>query len=183
MVRALTQNTAPIGDLIEGGGLVRSSKVLIVTQYFWPEAVPVNDLAWGLAERGHEVSVLTGMPNYPAGRFPPGYGPFQPARQDHRGVEILRVPLVPRGEGQRWRLALNYASFTLSASLLGPLRCRRAFDLIFAFQMSPVTLGLPAILLKKLKGVPLMFWIQDLWPESLSASGAVESARVIEGVR
>ena len=154
----------------------------MVSQYFWPETVPINDFAWGLAERGHEVTVLTGMPNYPAGHFPPGYGPFRPARQERRGVSILRVPLIPRGGGQRWRLALNYVSFALSAGLLGPLRCRGAFDLIFAFQMSPVTSGLPAILMKKLKGVPLMFWVQDLWPESLSATGAISSPLILERV-
>jgi colanic acid biosynthesis glycosyl transferase WcaI len=157
-------------------------KILIVTQYFWPETVPINDVAWGLAERENEVTVLTGVPNYPAGYFPPGYGVFKRTRQKHRGVRIVRVPLIPRGGGQRWRLALNYVSFTLAACLLGPLRCRGAFDLIFAFQMSPVTLGVPAILLKRAKRAPLMFWVQDLWPESLSASGAVSSPWLLKRV-
>jgi colanic acid biosynthesis glycosyl transferase WcaI len=150
-------------------------KVLIITQYFWPESFRINDLAIGLRERGHEVTVLTGMPNYPSGRLFPGYSLFSPGQETFEGIPVHRVPLIPRGGGQRWRLALNYLSFAFFASLLAPFRCRGPFDLIFAYEPSPITVGLPAIVLKKFKRAPIMFWVQDLWPESLSATGAVRS--------
>ena len=150
-------------------------KLLVVSQYFWPENFRINDLAVGLAERGHEVTVLTGKPNYPEGRFFASYGFFRHARDDFHGVDVVRVPLVSRGGGGGMRLALNYASFALFASLLGPFRCRAAYDAILVYEPSPVTVGLPALLIKKRTGAPLLFWVQDLWPESLSATGAVRS--------
>ena len=104
-------------------------KILIVTQYFWPESFRINDLALGLKERGHMVTVLTGMPNYPSGRFFPGYGFFGPSREEFNDLPVHRVPLIPRGKRQRRRLALNYGSFALFASLLAPVLCRGPFDL------------------------------------------------------
>ncbi len=158
--------------------------VLIVSQYFWPENFRINDLAVGLVDRGHRVTVLTGMPNYPSGNFFSGYGLFKNIRGEYKGVSILRVPLVPRGNGGGIRLALNYLSFAFFASILSPLYyCREKFDIIFVFEPSPITVGLPALVLKKFKSVPILFWVQDLWPESLSATGAIKSKRVIDSVR
>ncbi len=154
--------------------------ILVVSQYFWPEEFRINDLAAGLVEKGHTVTVLTGIPNYPGGSFFPGYGIFGRAQRSYRGVKIIRVPLVPRGKGGAMRLLLNYFSFAFFASLLGPFLCRGKFDLIFVSQFSPVTMGLPAVVLKKTKSAPLFFWVQDLWPESLSATGAVRSAFVLK---
>lgn len=158
-------------------------KILIVTQYFWPESFRINDLALGLKQRGHEVEILTGMPNYPAGKLYPGYGFFSPAEQRFEGMRVVRVPLLPRGSSRNWRLAANYASFVLSAALLGPLRCRGSYDAIFVYEPSPVTVALPAILFKAIKHAPLLFWVQDLWPESLSATGSVTSPRLLRWVR
>jgi len=157
-------------------------KVLIVCQYFWPESFRINDLALGLKERGHAVTVLTGMPNYPSGRLFPGYGLFSPKQDEFQGIPVHRVPLVPRGNGQRWRLALNYLSFAFCAGLLAPFYCRGAFDLIFVYEPSPITVGLPALVLKKLKRAPIVFWVQDLWPESLSATGAARSRWLLRWV-
>ena len=157
-------------------------RILIVTQYFWPESFRVNDLALGLKERGHAVAVLTGLPNYPTGRFFPGYGFFTPSSEEFNGLPVYRVPLIPRGSGQRWRLALNYFSFAIFASLLAPVRCRGVFDLIFVFEPSPITVGIPAIMLKKFKRAPVMFWVQDLWPESLSATRAIRSELLLHWV-
>lgn len=149
-------------------------KVLIVSQYFWPENFRVNDLASGLVERGHEVTVLTGIPNYPEGKFFSGYGFFNRS-EVYQGIRIIRVPLLPRGNGRSLRLIINYLSFALTACLFGPFLCRGDYDLIIVCQLSPVTVGLPALLLKKIKRIPVIFWILDLWPESLSATGAIRS--------
>lgn len=157
-------------------------KVLIVTQYFWPENFRINDLAEGLMERGHQVTVLTGIPNYPDGQFFPGYGLFRKVREDFHGARVIRVPLVPRGKGGGIRLVLNYLSFALSASILAPFFCRGDFDFVFVFEPSPITVGLPALVLKKLKFIPILFWVQDLWPESLSATGAVRSKWILNAV-
>ncbi len=156
--------------------------ILIVSQYFWPESFRVNDLAVGLMERGHQVSVLTGMPNYPSGRFFPGYGGFSPISDSFQGISIYRAPLVPRGQGQGWMLAANYLSFALSASFVGAWRCRGPFDAIFVYEPSPITVGIPALLVKALTGAPVLFWVQDLWPESLSAAGATESRLILRMV-
>ena len=153
-------------------------KVLIVSQYFWPENFRINDLAQALAERGHEITVLTGKPNYPGGTFFAGYGTFGRTEESYNGIRVLRVPLVARGTGGL-QLALNYLSFALSASLIGPWRCRGSFDVIFAFEPSPITVALPAIVLKTLKGAPLLLWVLDLWPESLTAAGAIRSPLVL----
>mgnify|MGYP001050437240 CR=1 FL=1 len=155
-------------------------KTLIVTQYFWPESFRINDLAVGLKGKGHQVTVLTGIPNYPDGHFFQGYGFFKNVRQDYHGVKVMRLPLVPRGKGGGFRLALNYLSFAFFASLLAPFFCRGKFDLIFIYEPSPITVCLPALLLKKLKSAPVMFWMQDLWPESLSATGAVRSKKILK---
>ena len=154
-------------------------RILIVAQYFWPENFRINDLALGLRERGHEVTVYTGKPNYPEGRFFPGYGFFGRSTEDYQGVRVIRVPLLPRGGGGAVRLALNYVSFALSASLLAPLLCRNAYDAILVYEPSPITVGLPAVVLKWTKRAPLLFWVQDLWPENLVATGMVRSSWVL----
>ncbi len=150
-------------------------KLLVLTQYFWPENFPINDIVAGLVERGHEVTVYTALPNYPAGRFFEGYSAFGPLRQEFKGAQVRRVSLIPRGGGGRLRLALNYLSHALSATLLAPFLARGRFDAILVYEPSPMTIGIPARALRALKRAPLAFWVQDLWPESLSATGAVKN--------
>ena len=149
-------------------------RILIVTQYFWPESFRINDLALGLRDRGHDITVLTGLPNYPSGRLFPGYG-FLSHSDDFDGIHVARSPLITRGRSKGLRLALNYLSFALSASLLGPWRCRSPVDAIFVFGASPVFVGWPAMVMKWWKRAPILYWVQDLWPESLSATGTVKS--------
>ena len=157
-------------------------RVLIVTSYFWPENFRINDLAIGLRERGHEITVLTNMPNYPEGNYFPGYGAFTKWAEDYQGIKIVRIPQIPRGNGRSLRLGLNYISSAAMLSLLGPLFCRAEYDLIFVPQLSPVTIGFPAIVLQKIKRLPVVFWILDIWPESLSATGAVGNPRILDAV-
>ena len=156
--------------------------ILIVSQYFWPENFRVNDLALSLKQKGHSVTVLTGKPNYPDGNFFDGYWAFSNSEEDFHGIRVRRVPLVSRGSSKGLRLALNYFSFAFFASLLGPFYCREKYNAIFVFEPSPITVGLPAIVLKKLTGTPIFFWVLDLWPESLSATGAVSSAFILKAV-
>lgn len=158
-------------------------KILIVAQNFWPENFRINDLALGLKARGHDVFVLTGLPNYPQGKLFKGYRFIGPYFENWNGIEIHRVPLITRGKSKGMRLILNYLSFALSAALIAPFRFRKyKFDKIFVYQPSPVTLGLPAVLLKIIKGTPIYFWVTDLWPETLEATGVVKSKFILRQV-
>ncbi len=154
-------------------------KILIVTQYFWPETFRINDLALELRDRGHEVSVLTGLPNYPSGKLFPGYRPLPwPQKDNYEGIPVYRVPHVTRGASKGIRLAINYLTFAWSACLFGPFICRQKYDVVFAFEPSPIFVGWPANVMKWCKRAPLLFWVQDLWPESLSATGVVKQGWV-----
>jgi len=128
-----------------------------------------------LVDRGHEVTVLTGQPNYPEGDIYPAFRDAPEDFAEFAGAKVLRVPICPRGKGSL-QLALNYLSFVLSGTLIGTWRLRhRPFDAIFVFQTSPITAALPAIWFRRLKRAPMLMWVLDLWPESLSAVGAVRS--------
>ena len=155
-------------------------KVLILTQYFWPESFGITALARSMQERGVAVTVLTGQPNYPGGVVFPGYAAWRTGRETFSGIEIMRVPLAPRGLKSGLRLAVNYLSFLVSASLLGPWMLRgRQFDAVFVYAPSPLLQALPAVLLSWWKRAPLVVWVQDLWPESLSATGFVRNKRIL----
>ena len=157
-------------------------RILIVTNHFWPENFRINDLAVGLKERGHEVTVYSGVPDYPEGRYYRGYGVIKRRVDNYQGVRIVHFPLIPRGKGRGWNLLLNYLSSCAMASLLAPAYCHGSYDVIFVFETSPVTIGIPAVVMRRLKSIPMVFWVQDLWPESLSATGAVRSPRVLNAV-
>jgi glycosyltransferase involved in cell wall biosynthesis len=132
--------------------------------------------------RGHGVTVLTGLPNYPDGRIFDSFRADAPRFAEYAGAPVIRVPMVPRGEGGL-QLALNYVSFALSACVIGAWRLRgRKFDVIFVFEPSPVTVGLPAVLQRRLKRAPLAFWVLDQWPETLVAVGAARSPWVLSAV-
>lgn len=151
-------------------------KLLVVTQYFHPENFRINDLVEGMVDRGHEVTVLTGLPNYPSGRWHAGYRALLgPWRERLFGATVIRVPMIPRGNSAGWRLALNYLSFALMASTLGALRVRGHYDAIFVFEPSPVTVGIPAAACRALTGAPVLFWVLDLWPESVVAAGGLRA--------
>lgn len=157
-------------------------RLLVVSQYFWPENFRINDLVTELVRRGHQVTVLTGVPNYPDGKV---FREFcdAPARYSHyEGAEVIRVPLAPRGRGSL-RLLLNYLTFAVSASVIGLWKLRgRQFDAILAYEPSPITVGLPATVMRAVKRAPLAFWVLDLWPETLQAIGVVRSRSILQGV-
>jgi colanic acid biosynthesis glycosyl transferase WcaI len=154
-------------------------RLLVVTQVFWPENFRINDLVAELVLRGHQVTVLTGLPNYPEGRIFPQFRENPGRFNVYQGAEIVRVPVLPRGSGSL-RLILNYLNFVVSASLLGVWRLRGLkFDAILVYEPSPVMVGLPAALLRAVKRAPIAFWVLDLWPETLEAVGVVRSPRVL----
>jgi colanic acid biosynthesis glycosyl transferase WcaI len=154
-------------------------KILIVTQYFWPENFKINDLASNLKERGNDVTVLTGKPNYPDGKFYKGYNIFNKKKEFYKGVKIVRVPLISRGNCSGVRLFLNYISFAFFASITAIFRLKKDTEIIFVYEPSPITVGIPALFYKLFSKAPMFFWIQDLWPESLIAAGDVKSKLIL----
>ncbi len=154
-------------------------KILIVTQYFWPENFRINDLCEALKERGHEVTIYTGLPNYPRGKFFKGYSLLGPYKESYQGMTVVRVPMLPRGPKKGLFLALNYLSYFLIASILAPFLIRGKYDRIFVYEPSPITVAIPGIVLKYLKRIPMVLWVTDLWPESLEATGAVRNPKVL----
>ena len=156
--------------------------ILVVTQYFWPENFRVNELVSDFVARGHRVTVLTGQPNYPGGQFFEGYGRHGPRVEHALGAEIIRVPMLARGDGGGVRLALNFLSFAISASVAAYTRLSGSggsFDAVFVFEVSPITVGIPAIVASRRFDIPLLFWVLDLWPETLAATGAVRAKPVL----
>ena len=141
-------------------------KILVVTQYFWPEEFRINDICKGLKEAGHDVEVLTGLPNYPEGKIYKGYSWFKKGVKEYNGIKIIRVPMIPRGKNSSMMLALNYVSFMVNASLKALTLIGKKYDRVFVFQVSPITSAVPAIILSKLKKIPSYIYIQDLWPET-----------------
>jgi len=155
-------------------------RLLIVSQYYWPEGFRINDVASTLAERVVEVEVLTGKPNYPGGRVFDGYRASGCQQEVHQNIRVNRIPLLARGRGGM-RLALNYLSFIVSGLLFAPwLLRKKRFDVIFVYAPSPILQAIPAIFLGWLKGAPVVLWVQDLWPESLSATGHVRNRLVLK---
>lgn len=159
-------------------------RILIVSQYFWPETFGITALVNRLTRHGDAVTVLTGQPNYPDGSVFPGYSAWRICRESHGHAAIIRVPLVPRGRRSRLRLALNYLSFIISASFFAPWLLRsQQFDIVFVYAPSPLLQVLPAILLARIGKAPLVVWVQDLWPESLSATGYIYNRAILGAVK
>jgi len=153
--------------------------VLILSQYYWPEPLPkAQELAEGLRARGHRVSVLTGFPNYPTGRLYDGYAirPWTRTRTE-QGIDVWRVALFPDHSKSAFRRVLNYGSFAVAASLVGSSLMPRP-DVIFACH-PPLTIGPAADVIARLKRVPFVYAVADLWPAVLVASGLVSSPRII----
>lgn len=140
-------------------------KILIVTQYFYPETFRVNTLCAELVKRGHDVTVLTGYPQYPQGKIYDGYGFGKPYETTWSGAKIHRIKMRPRGKTP-FGLLLNCYTFVAEGKKWVK-KCKEKFDAIYVFEVSPVTVGLPAVAYYKKFGTPIYFNVQDLWPENV----------------
>ena len=158
-------------------------RILLVTQYFWPESFIINQLVTALSKKGHHLVVLTGKPNYPEGEVYPGYQKYGVQHEMMGDIQVIRVPLRPRKSANAIALILNYFSFIWSGLIRFPFLVKnQQFDEILVFAPSPITSAIPAILLKYLKGAHLTIWVQDLWPESLFATGFIKNKFVLKSV-
>lgn len=155
-------------------------KILLVTQYFYPENFKGNDIAFEMQKKGHEVTVLTGIPNYPKGEFFNGYGYFKRRRETVNGVKVIRTFLIPRGNSTAIPLMVNYFTWFIFASFYAVyLALSKKFDKIIVQQLSPVMMGLPAVVVKKIQKIPVYFWVLDLWPESLESAGGIKNKKIL----
>ena len=155
-------------------------KILFVCQYFYPEVFRGNDVAFHLAEEGHEVHVVTGIPNYPGGKFYDGYGWWKKRHEMMNGVKVTRLRISPRGVENKFMVMLHYFSYLVAAGVWMLFHAiGHKYDRVFVQQLSPVMMSLPGVLYKKLRKVPLYTWVLDLWPESLTAAGGVGNKHVL----
>jgi glycosyltransferase involved in cell wall biosynthesis len=154
-------------------------RVLVISQYFWPEQFRFNDLIEGLKDQGCEVTVLTGLPNYPDGQIYSGYKFFFNKPETYNGARVFRSPLIPRGKS-KIQLALNYISFPIFSIVFGLFKLRNEkFDKIFVPQLSPIYMVIPAIFFRFIWKIPLTIWVTDLWPESIRATGDIQNKLIL----
>lgn len=147
-------------------------RILIVTNHFFPESFRVNDVAEEMVRTGHDVTVLTAIPDYPKGHFFKGYGYIKRRRETVNGVKVIRAAVIPRGKGGAVRMLLNYISVFISFIANGWLLARRQrFDYVFVHDTSPAFICYAATIVKRRQHCPLDIWILDMWPESLVAGG------------
>lgn len=151
--------------------------LLVVSQCFYPETFRINDMCCEWVKRGYKVTVLTGIPNYPAGKFYKGYGWFKKRRETWKGIQIIRIPLIARGKS-RVGLVFNYISFAVSGFFW---KCftRLKADLVFTFEGSPMTQALIGVWYSKRRKIPNYLYVQDLWPENVEMITGIHSPLVI----
>ena len=142
--------------------------ILIVSEYFYPDDFRINDIVCELVKMGHQVKVLTGLPDYTTSRIPKEYKWFRRRHEVYHGAEVVRVPTIARRSGLLFRV-LNYGSFVISSYLYASFCRKKEIDVIFVYQTSPVFQAYPAKRLKKRTGKPLVLYCCDLWPESMKA--------------
>lgn len=147
------------------GDAASSISVAFVSQYFFPEQFSLNAMAEDLVLRGHKLTVLTGVPNYGLESFFDGYSNRKRRDEDWRGARVLRAWSVSRGKS-RLRLLLNYLTFPITGTWMAYRRFRQRPDVIFVSLLSPIFQAVPAIFLSWYHRVPLVYWVQDIWPES-----------------
>ncbi len=137
----------------------------MITQYFYPEQFRINDICSEWVKRGYKVTVITGIPNYPQGKYYIGYGLFKKRKENLEGIDIIRIPLIPRGHNAIM-LVLNYISFVISG-LIWKLTTKIKADYVFIFEVSPMTQALPGVWYAKRRKIPCYLYVQDLWPENV----------------
>ena len=155
-------------------------KLLIISQYYYPEQFRINNICQELVKRGHQVTVLTGIPNYPEGKFYPGYGYRKKRTESKDGVEIIRLPIIPRGRNPLM-LILNYISFVVSGFFWAKFT-RKDFEQVFIYEVSPMTQALPGIWYGKRKKVKKDIYVMDLWPESIELATKISNKFILKQV-
>ena len=143
-------------------------RILIVSQYFWPENFRINEISEFLKKENIEVDVLTGSPNYPEGKIFKDFKDNPDKYNNYNGTRIFRVPIIPRGSGSLFSLFFNYSSFLISSITIGSFKLRKnKYDYILTFGTSPITVALTSLFFSKIKNARTIIWVLDLWPDIL----------------
>ena len=156
-------------------------RVLIFTNHFDPEYFKINDIVDWINDKGNEVTVVTGNPNYPKGKIFPGFSPLG-SKEVLGNLIVYRLPLIPRGKGEKIRLVFNYLSYCFSSLLFTLLFLipKKRFQKVFVHHTSPPFILLPALVYKKLKKAKIVLWDLDMWPQTLEATGVLNSPQIIK---
>lgn len=159
---------------------MKKKHILVISQYFYPEQFRINDMCTEWVKRGYKVTVLTGYPNYPQGKYYEGYGWFKKTKQHWKGVNIIRIPLTARGKGAV-KLAMNYFSFVIAGFFWAKITKIKA-DYVFTFEVSPMTQALIGVWYSKRRKIPNYLYVQDLWPENVKIVTGIHSPIVIKPI-
>lgn len=154
--------------------------ILVISQYFYPEEFRINDICKEWVKRGYEVTVVTGIPNYPEGKFFKGYGWFRKREEEYEGMRIIRLPIIPRGKNPIL-LVLNYFSFVVSG-FVWKLFTKMKADKVFIFEVSPMTQALVGVWYAKKKRIPCYIYVQDLWPENVEIVTGIHNKQIIGAI-
>lgn len=155
-------------------------QILVISQYFYPEQFRINDICTEWVKRGYEVTVITGIPNYPEGRYYKGYGIFKKRTETYNGVKVVRIPLIPRGKNSIM-LALNYVSFVISG-FFWKIFTKIKADYVFIFEVSPMTQALPGVWYAKKRKIPCYVYVQDLWPENVEIITGIHNKKILNAI-
>lgn len=153
----------------------QKNNILIISPLFDPEMNRVNDIVDYLLKKNYKITVLCPIPNYPKGKYFKNYGIFKKRYEKINNLKIFRILVYPRKNGSKINLFLNYLSFIVFSTIPALILSFKKFDLIFVNQLSPITIVLPGIIIKKIRGIPLIMWVTDLWPESVKDGGNLNS--------
>ena len=154
--------------------------ILVISQYFYPENFRINDICKEWVKKGYEVTVVTGIPNYPQGKFFDGYGLFKKRKEVYEGIHIIRLPIISRGKGSI-RLALNYFSYVFSGFFWKTFTRIKA-DKVFIFEVSPMTQALVGVWYAKRRKIPCTIYVQDLWPENVEVVTGIHNKKIIGAI-
>lgn len=155
-------------------------QILVISQYFYPEQFRINDICTEWVKRGYEVTVITGIPNYPEGSYYKDYGVFKKRTETYNGVKVVRIPLIPRGKNSIM-LALNYVSFVISGFFWKTFTKIKA-DYVFIFEVSPMTQALPGVWYAKKRKIPCYVYVQDLWPENVEIITGIHNKKILNAI-
>jgi glycosyltransferase involved in cell wall biosynthesis len=154
--------------------------ILVIAQYFYPEQFRINDICTEWVKRGYKVTVITGIPNYPQGKYYDGYGLFKMRKEIYNGIDIIRLPLIPRGNNA-FMLVLNYFSFVISG-LFWKMLTKVKADYVFIFEVSPMTQALPGVWYARKRKIPCYLYVQDLWPENVEIITGIKNTFIIGSI-
>lgn len=156
---------------------MKITKLVIITHHFWPENFLINEIALKFKKKNIQTTVVTGLPNYPKGEIFRKYQKIISIKKENfNGVDIIRIPIIPRKQGKFHQLIFNYLSYLISGFyFLRKVNFSNLFDHIFVYSTSPITTALLGIYLKKKLNKKMTIWIQDLWPDSVKNTGYIKN--------